>query len=425
MAGLTWLRLDADLPGHPKVRRLARALGIEPVTATGHVVTLWCWALRYAADGDLSAFSADDLEDGAGWGGERGALARALEEVGFVDGGEDGAAELHGWRERQERVVAARAATRERVRRHRGRPEPAGGVTQAETTPEPEAAEAPSVTEADVAEGCNAVTRYSVTETLLRNVTRRDEEEISLRGGAREAGRGREGPDPPAAAGAEDGELEAYRAAVLELHPRPGLPVELERELWQARDSLPPLGEFRAALAAWAACEQWRDGYAEAAPRWIRGRGWRGKPPAPARRATRAAEVPHLGPRPVAEPVPELDVAGRIAALVAALPAGIPGREGLVEALAMAEQAGAKHGPDAAEQMLEAVERGYLGRMARGELGDVEAAMRAERVVDQARATLGASRLTAEALEAMRHQALAAELGLPKLSLFGPREVAA
>jgi len=46
-------------------------------------------------------------------------------------------------------------------------------------------------------------------------------------------------------------------------------------------------------------------------------------------------------------------------------------------------------------------------------------------VVDQARATLGASRLTTEALEALRHQAIAAELGLPKLSLFGPREVAA
>lgn len=414
----TWLRLDADLPGHPKVRRLARALGIEPATATGHVVTLWCWALRYAADGDLSGFSADDLEDGAGWGGERGALARALEEVGFVDGGEDGAAELHGWRERQERVVAARAATRERVRRHRGRPEPAGGVTQAETTPEPEAAEAPSVTEADVAEGCNGVTRYSVTETLLRNVTRRDEEEISLRGGAREAGPGSEPEEP-------DGpDLEAYRSAVLALHPRPGLPVEVERELFAARDALPSPEAWRASLAEWAQSEEWIEGFAPSAARWIRGRGWRSHPPPPKRKASRA-EVPQLGPRPVAPPAPELDVAERIAALAASLPVGIPGREGLVEGLAMAERAGAKEGPEAAERMLEALERGFLARVARGELGEVEAAQRAERVVDQARATLGAGRLTAEALEALRHQALAAELGLPKLSLFGPREVAA
>lgn len=422
-AGLTWLRLDADLPGHPKVRRLARALGIEPVTATGHVVTLWCWALRYAADGDLSAFSADDLEDGAGWGGERGALARALEEVGFVDGGEDGAAELHGWRERQERVVAVRAATRERVRRHRGRSGDAEGepegVTEAETVPESDVPEAPSVTPAPSPVTCNAVTRYSVTETLLRNGTLRNKDlEISQRAGAREAGPGSEPEEP-------DGpDLEAYRSAVLALHPRPGLPVEVERELWQARASLPPLAEFRSALEAWAACEQWREGFAEAAPRWLRGRGWKGKPPGP-RRAAPRGDVPHLGPRPVAEPVPELDVAGRIAALAAALPAGIPGREGLVEGLAMAERAGAKEGPEAAEQMLEALERGYLGRMARGELGDVEAAMRAERVVDQALAMVGPNRLTDAALEAMRHQALAAELVLPKLSLFGPREVAA
>ncbi len=235
------------------------------------------------------------------------------------------------------------------------------------------------------------------------------------RAGRAEADAGEE-PDGP--------DLEAYRSAVLELHPRPGLPIELERELWQARGALPPLAEFRSALEAWAACEQWREGFAEAAPRWLRGRGWKGRPPGP-RRAAPRGDVPHLGPRPVAEPVPELDVAGRIAALVAALPAGIPGREGLVEGLAMAERAGAKEGPEAAEHMLEALERGYLGRMARGELGDVEAAMRAEQVVDQARAMVGPNRLTDAALEAMRHQALAAELGLPKLTLFGPREVAA
>lgn len=422
MAGLTWLRLDADLPGHPKVRRLARALGIEPVTATGHVVTLWCWALRYAADGDLAAFTADDLEDGAGWGGERGAFARALEEVGFVDRDDQGA-ELHGWRERQERVVAVRAATRERVRRHRGRADEAEGepegVTEAETVPESDVPEAPSVTPGPSPVTCNAVTRYSVTETLPRNGTLRNKDlEISQRAGAREAGPGDEPEEP-------DGpDLEAYRSAVLELHPRPGLPVELERELWQARGSLPPLAEFRSALEAWAACEQWREGFAEAAPRWLRGRGWKGRPPAP-RRAAPRGDVPHLGPRPVAEPVPELDVAGRIAALVAALPAGIPGREWLVEALAMAEQAGAKHGPDAAERMLEELERGYLGRLARGELGELELRVRAGRVVEQAAAMLGATRASEAAIEGLRHQALAQEVGLPKLTLFGPREVAA
>ncbi|HNU82330.1 MAG TPA: hypothetical protein PKO05_02710 [Thermoanaerobaculia bacterium] len=421
-AGLTWLRLDADLPGHPKVRRLARALGIEPVTAIGHVVTLWCWALRYAADGDLAAFTADDLEDGAGWGGERGAFARALEEVGFVDRDDQGA-ELHGWRERQERVVAVRAATRERVRRHRGRSDEAvgepEGVTEAETVPESDVPEAPSVTPGPSPVTCNAVTRYSVTETLLRNGTLRNKDlEISQRAGAREAWPGSEPEEP-------DGpDLEAYRSAVLALHPRPGLPVEVERELFAARDALPSPEAWRASLAEWAQSEEWLEGFAPSAARWIRGRGWRSHPPPPKRKASRA-EVPQLGPRPVAPPAPELDVAERIAALAASLPVGIPGREGLVEGLAMAEQAGAKHGPDAAERMLEELERGYLGRMARGELGDVEAAMRAEQVVDQARAMVGPNRLTDAALEALRHQAIAAELGLPKLSLFGPREVAA
>ncbi len=417
-AAPTWLRLDADLPGHPKVRKLARALGIEPATATGLIVTLWCWALRYAGDGDLSAFAADDLEDGAGWRGEPGAFARALGEAGFVDVGDQGA-ELHGWQERQAAVAKARAATRERVRRHRDKPGETGGVTEAETPTERGGQGVASVTESAPLATCNAVTRYTVTEALPRNETLRNEDrEISQRAGAREDGPGSEAEEPA------EPDLEAYRSAVLALHPRPGLPVEVERELFSARSALPPLAAWRASLAEWAASEEWREGFAPSAARWIRGRGWRSHPPSPKRKPGRE-EVPHLGPRPVAAPAPEVDVGARIAAIVEALPEALPGREWLVEALAKAERAGARDGAEVAERMLEAVERGYLGRMARGELGDGEAALRAERVVDQARATLGASRLTAEALEAVRHQALAAELGLPKLSLFGPREVAA
>lgn len=412
MAGASWMRVDADLPGHPKVRRLCREAGVDTPTAVGLLVTLWCWALRYAADGDLSGYDAGELEDSAGWQGEPGRLAGALEVAGFVDRGPDGGLALHDWGERNEKVAQAAALARERVRRHRARGPAEVPVEGAEP-----------VTEASSG-ACNGVTRYSVTGnaggcngvTLLRNDTVRNETtESSSRAGAREAGPGSEPEEP---------ELEAYREAVLELHPRPGLPVELERELFAARASLPPLEAWRASLAEWAQSEEWLEGFAPSAARWIRGRGWRSHPPPPKRKASRA-EVPQLGPRPVAPPAPELDVAERIAALAASLPVGIPGREGLVEGLAMAEQAGAKHGPDAAERMLEELERGYLGRMARGELGDVEAAMRAEQVVDQARAMVGPNRLTDAALEALRHQAIAAELGLPKLSLFGPREVAA
>ena len=110
------------------------------------------------------------------------------------------------------------------MRRHRGRSGDAEGepegVTEAETAPETDAPEVPSVTPTLPAEACNAVTRYSVTETLLRNGTLRNKDlEISQRAGAREAWPGSEPEEP-------DGpDLEAYRSAVLALHPRPGLPV--------------------------------------------------------------------------------------------------------------------------------------------------------------------------------------------------------
>ncbi|OQC36092.1 MAG: hypothetical protein BWX64_02214 [Acidobacteria bacterium ADurb.Bin051] len=409
MAGASWMRVDADLPGHPKVRRLCREAGVDTPTAVGLLVTLWCWALRYAADGDLSGYDAGELEDSAGWQGEPGRLAGALEVAGFVDRGPDGGLALHDWGERNEKVAQAAALARERVRRHRARGPAEVPVEGAEP-----------VTEASSG-ACNGVTRYSVTGnaggcngvTLLRNDTVRNETtESSSRAGAREAGPGSEPEEP---------ELEAYREAVLELHPRPGLPVELERELFAARASLPPLEAWRASLEAWAACEEWRDGYAPAAGRWIRGRGWRSRPPAPRRRA--GAEVSQLGPRPVAPPAPELDVAGRVAALESALPAALPGRAGLCEGLAMAAGAGASHGPEAAERMLEELESGYLGRLARGELGgvDLEAV---ERVVATAAGAAG-GRVTAAALEALRSAALAEAVGLPKLSLFAPREVTA
>ena len=45
----------------PKVKRLVRALGVNRHAAIGLLHCLWWWALDYAGDGDLSAFSAEDV----------------------------------------------------------------------------------------------------------------------------------------------------------------------------------------------------------------------------------------------------------------------------------------------------------------------------------------------------------------------------
>lgn len=124
---MAWIESHQGLARHPKLLRLAQRLKVNPAQAIGHLHLLWWWALDYAPDGDVSAFSADEVASAAGWTRETEPFLAALRECRWLD--PDGS--IHDWQDYggryqavQERIERQREQTRERVRRHRARQDP-------------------------------------------------------------------------------------------------------------------------------------------------------------------------------------------------------------------------------------------------------------------------------------------------------------
>lgn len=49
-----WIRIDCDMPGHPKVAEFADLVGVDEVTAFGALVRLFGWVKQYYPDGNIS-----------------------------------------------------------------------------------------------------------------------------------------------------------------------------------------------------------------------------------------------------------------------------------------------------------------------------------------------------------------------------------
>lgn len=92
---MAWIKSDQTLGGHPKLRRLARALRINRAQAFGHLLYLWWWALDGPPDGDLSSLTPAEIAEMAGWLGPPELFVAALRECGWLD--PDG--RIHEWQE--------------------------------------------------------------------------------------------------------------------------------------------------------------------------------------------------------------------------------------------------------------------------------------------------------------------------------------
>ncbi len=121
---MAWIEVHQSLQNHPKVSRMATALGIPKPYATGLLVNLWLWALDYAPHGDISIFEPREIADGAGWTGDAAEFQKALLVTLWVDS--DG--KLHDWDEYrahfqsfQDKQDKKRELVRKRVERHRER----------------------------------------------------------------------------------------------------------------------------------------------------------------------------------------------------------------------------------------------------------------------------------------------------------------
>jgi hypothetical protein len=120
-----WIKLYAASFTHPKTRRLAKRLGIPAAAAVGHLSCLWSFTAEFAPDGDLSRFDVEEIELGAGWEGDDGAFLKAAVKAGFIDNDPVDNFAVHDWSDYGGKLVAARAAERERSAARRasaGRP---------------------------------------------------------------------------------------------------------------------------------------------------------------------------------------------------------------------------------------------------------------------------------------------------------------
>ncbi len=95
---MAWIESHQELRNHPKTKRLARKLDIQPAAAVGHLHFLWWWSADYAPDGDLTEFDDWEIADAAGYEGDNPAEFKdALIFAGFLDNTNQGTLLLHDW----------------------------------------------------------------------------------------------------------------------------------------------------------------------------------------------------------------------------------------------------------------------------------------------------------------------------------------
>jgi hypothetical protein len=58
-----WLAIEIDLPDHPKVRSIARTLGVSNYAVVGMLVRIWGWFDRESSDGFVTQCVTHDIDD--------------------------------------------------------------------------------------------------------------------------------------------------------------------------------------------------------------------------------------------------------------------------------------------------------------------------------------------------------------------------
>ena len=125
---MAWIELHQSLRDHPKLLRLASAVGSsDPDLVRAKLENLWLWCLDYAESGALRCLSAHEIAIASRWPGDEAVWQRSLIECGWLDKRDGGAGgytlHVHDWQEFAGRLIdrrnEKRNATRERVTRYR------------------------------------------------------------------------------------------------------------------------------------------------------------------------------------------------------------------------------------------------------------------------------------------------------------------
>lgn len=118
---MSWFRFDSGAPEHPKVKRLARTLGLTAPVALGYLATLWARTCSLAPSGDLGNFDAEDVAGMADWPDDASTFVEALVGARLLDQVEGGGYLVHDWLDRAEGYKRAIA---EKKRRNNKRVDP-------------------------------------------------------------------------------------------------------------------------------------------------------------------------------------------------------------------------------------------------------------------------------------------------------------
>jgi hypothetical protein len=91
---MAWIKIYQTLINHPKLFKLAELLNKDIHYTCGILVFLWCWALDYADDGDLSKYSENQIYNALREKKENTPnILKSLIEAGFLDDN----MKIHNW----------------------------------------------------------------------------------------------------------------------------------------------------------------------------------------------------------------------------------------------------------------------------------------------------------------------------------------
>lgn len=84
-------------PDHPKMKGLAKALGIPIYSAVGLMEMLWQFTARYAPQGNVGKFSDEEIAASLGWDGDASRLVATLADKGWLNRDDHYRYIVHDW----------------------------------------------------------------------------------------------------------------------------------------------------------------------------------------------------------------------------------------------------------------------------------------------------------------------------------------
>lgn len=94
-----WYKSFVSLRGHYKRGRLAALLGVDPVTAMGHLHLFWGYICAYAEDGRIQKLRPEEIAWACEWKGDAAIFKSALKDTGFIEDTPEGEI-VHKWWEK-------------------------------------------------------------------------------------------------------------------------------------------------------------------------------------------------------------------------------------------------------------------------------------------------------------------------------------